>query len=206
MRWAAGVTHILGMEIECCGPGLSPPFLLVSNHLSMMDVFLLASQFGCIFVSRADLADWPVFGFIARQGSTLFIDRQNRRDIHRVGEEIAAALAQGHGVSLFPEGGVSTDAEVHDFKPALLEPAVRGGLPVHYASITYETFEGGPSPREALVWGNDMGLFGHFFAVATLPRFKAIVTVGAEPIFARDRKFLADSLCAAVRESFVPPR
>ncbi len=206
MNWARGVTRILRIQIECRGPSLTPPFLLVSNHLSMMDIFVLASRFGCIFVSRADLADWPLFGFIARQGGTLFIDRKDRRDTHRVSEEIAAALAKGHGVSLFPEGSVSVDAEVRDFKPSLLEPAVRGGLPVHYASISYETAEGGPSPRESVVWRNGMGLFGHFFAVAALPGFKALVTVGAEPLRSTDRKALAESLCAAVRGIFIPPR
>ncbi len=80
-RWARGATTILGVKIAVQGTLPIPPFLLVSNHLSYVDVLVFASQVKCVFVARGDVARWPVIGSLCRGVNTIFIDRQKRQDV-----------------------------------------------------------------------------------------------------------------------------
>lgn len=201
---ARGLVRITGIRIEVRGKAPQPPFILVSNHLTFLDVFVLASQLGCVFVSGDDLAKWPVFGFMARHMNTIFINRENLRDTVRVNELLTNAMNDGYGVVLFPEGKVSTVGVVLPFKAALLEPAVQLDLHVHYASIHYRTPPGCPRASDVVVWHDDVGLFEHYLNVAALPRCDAVLTFGDAPISGEDRKTLAKDLHAAVRAQFIP--
>ena len=201
--WAAGVTRIVGMKIEVRGERLTPPYFIVTNHLTFADVFLLASQLGCIFVAKHDLAGWPVFGSIARVGKTIFIDRSRIRDTVRVNREIVEAMDNGLSIALFAESGVSHDGVLRPFKAALLEPCARMNIPVHYASIHYESPDCCSPASEVIVWKEDASLFQHFCGVASLPWFKAVLTLGDAPISAADRKTLAASLFEAVEKQLI---
>ena len=84
---------------------------MVANHLGYVDVILLASQVEGVFVARGDLARWPLMGWLSRSVNTLFLDRANRRDLPRVGAEVAETLKRGVGVFLFPEGTSTATVE-----------------------------------------------------------------------------------------------
>jgi 1-acyl-sn-glycerol-3-phosphate acyltransferase len=208
-RWifqsaAKGVLRFLGMRVNVVGHAPDPPFFLVSNHLSFLDVFLLASQLGCVFVSKADLAQWPVFGFIARSMNTLFIDREKIRDTARVNDEIKAVLEHGTGIAIFPESVVSQENRILPFKPALLQSAVELNTPVHFACIRYETPAGSPPASEVAVWRDGVSFLEHFLGLAALPYYTATVTFGDTPISGTDRKQLAEDLHQAVSNLFNP--
>ncbi|MFA6241089.1 MAG: lysophospholipid acyltransferase family protein, partial [Candidatus Hydrogenedentales bacterium] len=202
--WAGGVARIINMKLEVRGTPPTPPFYLVSNHLSYIDVLVLARTAGCTFVSRADVAQWPVIGFIARMMDTAFIDRTRVRDTKRVNDIIAAKLDKGYGVHMFAESRISQDAQVHPFKPPLLEPAVQKGCAVHYAAISYSTPVGSPRAADVIVWKDGVSFMGNMVNVLSLPGFSAIVSFGDEPIQGGDRKELADKLYRAVLERFTP--
>lgn len=199
-----GLVRITGMRVEVRGAAPEPPFFLVCNHLTFLDVFVLASQLGCVFVSRDDLARWPVFGYVVRHMNTIFINRERLRDTVRVNELLTDAMNDGFGVVVFPESQVSTEGVVLPFKPALLQPAVELGMHVHYATVHYRTPEGSPPASEIVVWHDGVSFFGHYLDVAGLPRCDAILTFGDTPIPGGDRKALAEDLHAAVRAQFVP--
>lgn len=201
---ARGVARITGMRIEVQGTPPKPPFYLVSNHLTFLDVFVIGSVLECVFVARDDLAQWPMLGFIIRGMNAVFINRERMRDTVRVNEQLTSAMSDGYGVVVFPESQVSTQGVVLPFKPALLEPAVQLDLHVHYASIHYRTPEGCPPASEVAVWHDDVGLFEHYLNLAALPNFTAVLTFGDSPIPGEDRKTLAKDLHAAVRAQFVP--
>lgn len=202
--WARVVARCLGMRMEVRGEPPRPPFFLVSNHLSYVDIVLLAAQIPCVFVAKSEVANWPLFGSVCKSVDTVFIDRENRRDIPRVSERIGGVLRDGRGVIIFPEGTSGRGDRVMRFKPSLLETAVRAGLPVSYASLSYETPQGCPPPADVVCWFGGTGFVSHVLRLVQLPRFDGIVTFGERPIHDEDRKSLAARLHAAVAQSFRP--
>lgn len=196
------VWRVVGLRVKLRGVVPQHPFFMVSNHLTYMDVFVLTGAVGCIFVSRADAARWPVVGFMIRRMNTIFIDRSQRRDTVRVNAEIQRAMERGYGVHVFAESRVSQDATVHEFKPALLQPAAEMGLPVHYASLSYRTPAGCPSAKEVVVWREGVSMFQNLVGVLRLPWVEAEVVFGEAPMQHADRKLLAVALRDAVAAGF----
>ena len=192
--WGRSMSRLLGLRAEVDGRPPEPPFVLVSNHLGYVDVILLAAHLRCVFVSKAEVRDWPLVGRLCASVDTLFIQREVKRDIPRVVERIEAVLAGGRGVVLFPEGTSSGGDEVLPFRPSLLESAARAGRPVHCAAIAYGTPPGWPPARDVVCWWRDMPFAGHVWTLLGLPGFRARVVFGAEPVCESDRKLLAERL------------
>jgi 1-acyl-sn-glycerol-3-phosphate acyltransferase len=202
--WGWAVTRILGLEVEVRGEPPEPPYFLVCNHLSYVDVVVLSRLLGCSFLSKAEVADWPVMGFLARSAGTLFVDRTRRRDLVRVIEEVQGRLDRFRGVVVFPEGTSTKGASVGPFNPSIFEVPMRTGRPVHYASLCYSTPEASPPAHLAVCWWGDMPFFGHLWRLLTLPSIRATVVFGAQAIEAADRKSLAERAHRAVLEAFTP--
>lgn len=202
--WGAGACWIARMHLTVTGTPPKPPYYLVTNHLTLVDVVVLARAAGCVFVSRADVQDEGVLGVLAKGMNTIFIDRAKVRDTHRVNEIIHAALDKGYGVHMFAESRISQDAQVHPFKPPLLEPAVRRGMAVHYAAISYATPPGAARARDVIVWKDGVSLAGCILNVLRLPSFSASIHFGDAALSAPDRKQLAEKLYLATLERFTP--
>ena len=83
-KWARLVALIVNMKVHARGQPPRPPFFLVSNHLSYIDIIAYFTQVHCIFIAKAELASWPLFGFLSKTANTAFIDRNNHKDIRRV--------------------------------------------------------------------------------------------------------------------------
>jgi 1-acyl-sn-glycerol-3-phosphate acyltransferase len=131
------VGWIIGMTIRVHGTPPKAPFFLVSNHISYTDILLLCATSPAWFVSNAEVAKWPGIGALTRSTNTLFIDRETRRDVHRVNRLIANLVRQDSGVVFYPEGTTSDGTAVLPFKPSLLQPAIELGMPIHCAAIAY---------------------------------------------------------------------
>jgi 1-acyl-sn-glycerol-3-phosphate acyltransferase len=200
--WARSLARVLGMQSEVRGTPPDPPFILVANHLSYVDVILLGSCLPCVFVAKADLASWPLAGSLCRAVDTLFIDRASKRDIPRVMEQIDEILQDGRGVVVFPEGTSSKGDAVAPFRSGLLEAAARSDRPVSYAALSYTTPPHAAPARLAICWWGDAPLLPHLIELMRLPRFRATVTFGEESIRETDRKILASRLHAAVQQQF----
>ena len=203
-RWSAGLARIFGMRITVRGRPPQKPFLLVTNHLSYIDIILLASQLGCTFISRHDVKDWPVIGHLTTLMGTIYINRDVRKDVVRVGHLIAAALARGEGIALFAEGTSSAGAQVNPLKPSLLEFAVQSRQPVHCASLSYRTDPGEVPACLAVCWWGDMGFATHVFHLLQVRRFYAEIVFGEEAVWEEDRKILAQKLHARISALFTP--
>ncbi len=204
-RWAGGVAHLLGMRRVVEGaPPADAPFILVTNHVSYVDIILLASVVPGVFVAKGEIRSWPMWGIFAGAMRTIFVDRERRRDALRVSDQIQEALARGDGVILFPEGTSTDGRQVRPLKPALLEVAARHGHPVHYARLAYQTPPDAPPAHLAVCWWGDMEFGSHFVELCRLPGFQATVTFGEQPIVARDRKALAQKLYRALTQHVVP--
>lgn len=188
-RW---LLEWLRAEVEVAGPPPSSPFLLVANHLSYLDILVLASRLPCcVFVAKGEVREWPLLGPICKGFGTIFIDREDRRDIPRVLRRIETAMIEGDGIVLFPEGTSSQGATVGMFRSPLLALPARSASPVHAAAISYQ------SP-EACWWG-DAELLPHLLHLCGMPRIEARVRFCGAPVASTDRKRLAEELRATVR-------
>jgi len=203
-RWARDNAAILGMKRRVTGAPDSAPGLLVSNHLSYLDVLLVAAEVPAIFVAKREVRSWPGVGLLASIVGTIFVDRESPRDLVRVGGVIESALAAGETVVLFAEGTSTRGDRVLPLKPALLEPAARGGWPVRHATLSYVTPSDQPPADLTVCWWGDMTFLPHLVGVARLTRFTGTVAFGAGTVRDDDRKRLAAALHAALEKDFTP--
>lgn len=133
--------------------------LLVCNHLSYLDILVLASLSPCVFVAKSEVKRWPVFGWFARLAGTVFVHREKRTHAAQAAGEIEAALRTGVLVVLFPEGTSSGGETVLPFKSSLLEPATTPDHGLAAGCLAYELADGDVS-EEVCYW-KDMTLVPH---------------------------------------------
>lgn len=201
--WGWGFPRIIGMRVEVHGAPPSPPFYIVANHLSYVDIWLLAAITGCGFVARGDVQHWPIIGLISKSIYVLFIDRESKKDAVRVNQLIEHALKLGDGIAVFAESRITRGLDVEPFKSALIEPAIANGVPVHYATLSYRTHPGSPPASRVVGWWRPEPFFHHMFRMFQIRGFTATVHFGEAPLNGENRKELAAKLHAAVRAPFV---
>ena len=203
-NWAIGFVRISGMQIEVLGEKPTPPFFLVSNHLGYMDIPVLRSVIECVFVTKGELKSWFIGGRAIGNMGNIYIDRKNRRDIPRAGDDVIKTLDGGEGVIIFPEGTSSKGEEVLPFNSSFFEFAAKTDLPIHYASITYQVSDQGVDAGDTICWWDDTSFVIHLWRFFQLTEFKAIINFGCEPIVNPNRKALAKALWSRVNEKFIP--
>lgn len=202
--WGKCICYIMRVKFEISGQVPEPPFFLVSNHLSYADVFVLFSQLRCLFVAKSDVKHWPLIGFIVKTCGILFIDRQRKRDITRVNDNIQKNINDNQGIIVFPEGTTSPGIEVLRFRTPLLEYPASMGFPVSYVALSYLTPENEIPAYRSVCWWDDTPFFVHFFDLLKLRSITCYMKFGEETITKSDRKELTDSLNKAVSEQLVP--
>jgi len=204
--WARGFARVSGVQVSVTGTPPEPPFFLVCNHLSYIDMLVIGHQTGCIFVSRGDVEHWPVLGFVAKSLYIIFIDREKKSDTVRVNGLIAETLKMGDALAIFPESRISRGLDVAPFKSSLIEPAVSNGIPIHYATVTYRTPADAPPANVVVGWWRPESFTYHLLRLLRQRGFTALVHFGGEPMTGGDRKELALRLHRAVRKNFLPLR
>jgi 1-acyl-sn-glycerol-3-phosphate acyltransferase len=205
--WSRSLCAILSIRRDVEGPvPRQGAFLVASNHLSYLDILVLGSLYPSAFLAKREIASWPIFGIVARGAGTLFVDREQARDVVRAGREIAERLRLGLPVTIFPEGRSSAGTEILPFQPSLLEPAARAGVPCWAASITYETPGAAQAPVHTVCWHDSESLLTHFPRLIGLRRVIARVRFAPMPVTSGDRKVLASTLWERANASFVPVR
>ncbi len=193
--WSRQFLRILHVEVTQEG---APPErgILASNHLSYVDILALGSLHQFVFVSKSEVASWPVVGPVTKLAGTLYVNRQQKSDVVRLGEETERVVNAGVVVVLFLEGTSSDGSEVLPFRSSLLAPAEAHGWPVTGAWIHYEV-EDGIAGEDVCYWG-DMTFGPHFFKLMRKRRIKARVKFGSALSNAADRKEMAREAHAQV--------
>jgi len=202
--WARAFVRIARMKIEIVGTPPPPPFFLVSNHLTYIDVPAIRAVTQGVFVAKGEIESWFLAGRICRDMGAIFINRQNKRDIPRAGLDILKALERAEGVVVFPEGTSTKGEEVLKFNSSFLEFAAKSDLPVHYAAISYQTPDNEPPPSASVCWWDDKSFGEHLWYFFQLKEVTAIITFGEQPIQSPNRKELAHKLWSAVSEKYIP--
>lgn len=130
--------------------------LVVSNHISFLDIFALNSVVPCNFVAKAEIATWPVFGRITKSVDTIFIERGKKRSLLNIGERLQGALREGRTLLMFPEGTTSDGTGLLKLHANLMESAVREQADVIPMVLRYLS-NGEITTAPAYV--GDMGIF-----------------------------------------------
>lgn len=189
--WARAMARCLSLHVTVEGTPPAGGFVLVSNHVSYLDILLYLQVVDIVFVAMSQLRKVPVIRTIVASAGTIFIDRSSKRDALRVVGEIESIVQRGGGVVLFPEATSSDGSDVLPFKPALLEAAVREGRPVHYAVIRYR--------QPGIAWWGDIPLIPQLIGLLGKPRIDATLQFcGA--VTAPDRRELARRLWLEIRQ------
>ena len=153
-HWNSSLMGILNIKIRLGGvaPDLSAQnMMLVANHVSWLDIYLLNAVRPVRFVSKVEVRAWPVVGWLASRTGTLFIDRAKRHDTARVNNEMSAVLSNGGCLGVFPEGTTSNGSLLRPFHASLLQPAVHSQSQVWPAAIRYTHADGSLNMAPAFV-------------------------------------------------------
>lgn len=195
-RWSKFACGIFQTRIEVKGR-LPSGGIATSNHLGYTDVLVLGSLQPTVFVSKADVARWPVIGPLVGAAGTLFIKREQRSHVTEVSQQFAPVIAEKLPVVMFLEGTSTGGGHVLPFRPSLLEPVVANQWPATPVWIGY-SLEDGSVENEVAYW-RDMTLFPHLLNLLTKRQLVAHVAFG-EPLQGHglDRKELARRLQAQV--------
>jgi 1-acyl-sn-glycerol-3-phosphate acyltransferase len=144
-QWNRQLMGILNIHFRIYGEVpdlLVKNVMLVANHVSWLDIYLLNAIRPVRFVSKIEVRSWPVVGFLASKTGTLFIDRSKRHDTRRVNHEVSTALSNGGCVAVFPEGTTSNGSKLLPFHASLLQPAVHSQSRLWPAAIRYTHADG----------------------------------------------------------------
>lgn len=147
-------------------------YLIVSNHLSYIDIFVISSVIPSIFIASVDeVEDKFPLGTIARFGGSVFIERRSRARLSEEIEIISDMLRDGLNVVLFPEGTTSNGERVLSFKTPFLTPAIKSNIDILPICIKYLKIDGegvNDKNRDFVFYYGDMSFFGHFLKILSL--------------------------------------
>ena len=194
-RWSRRTLRLLGVRVQAHG---TPPLrgLLTSNHLSYLDIVVYASLHPVIFVSKSEVRDWPMIGWMTRCAGTLFINRRQRSDVNRMAALFAPVIAQDRVVALFPEGTSTNGRIVLPFRSSLLEPAAANAWLVSPAWIGYSLADG--RVEDEVCYWRDLSFGPHLFNLFAKESITARVAFGTPLPSGLDRKEMARALHAAI--------
>ena len=166
------ILNLLGISVRVHGDPPRQGTLIVSNHISWVDILVLGAQRPAHFIAKKEVAGWPLFGQLAKLNRTIFIDRERRHQAQAQNMSIAARLEEGDCLVLFPEGTSGDGLRVLPFKSSLFAAVMpRSGelqFPVQPVSMVYTRKHGvmmGRRQRAAYGWYGDTELLPHLLFV-----------------------------------------
>lgn len=132
------------MRIDVIGtpPAGATPAMIVANHVSWIDIFAINAVRPVRFVAKSEIRHWPVIGWIAEMGGTLFVERTRRHTVAQINEQVVAALRQGDAFAVFPEGMITHGDVLLPFHASLLQPALECEALLYPVAIRYTRADG----------------------------------------------------------------
>jgi len=208
------IARLLGVRVHVSGEiQRHRPVLLISNHVSWLDIIVISTLAPLHFIAKREVADWPFFGWLAKLQRSLFVDRERRTAVRETAHEIAERLKAGERMVLFAEGTSSDGNQILPFKSALIGAAALAaeqegeGADVQTLALAYTRVHGLPMGRVArtyVAWYGDMDMLSHVWGLLRQGPLDVHVCI-SEPLRlenVRDRKKLAVISEAQVRRNF----
>jgi len=176
---AGGIVHA---EVEIRTSGIPPEHgLVISNHLSYLDVIVLAAAAPMIFIAKKEIHDWFLFGKMAQRSGTLFLDRSRKADLLRMQPAMHRLLGEKVPVCLFPEGGTGNGRELQKFRSPLLQPVAGTKIPVTCAAVRY-AYTDGSNATDLVAWTDGQSFTANASRILHSPGIIATAAFG-EPTF-----------------------
>lgn len=204
--WSRQLLALLGIRIEAAGDGLDRigNGLLVCNHVSFIDIFVLNALLPSGFVAKSDIGEWPLIGWLSRRNDTVFIERGSRKAAHDTRRKMQAALDAGTRLAVFPEGTTTAGERLLPFHAALFQSAIDAAVPLHALALSYHGADGRRSAAPAYI--DDISLLACLRTVLEARGLTAHVALAASftPPLA-DRRHLAHRAHQAVAAALTRP-
>jgi 1-acyl-sn-glycerol-3-phosphate acyltransferase len=199
-EWSRHMLQILGVELVVRGrPPVHGPVLLVSNHISWLDILVIDAAQPARFVSKADVKHWPVLGALITGAGTLYIERESRRDAMRVVHQMAESLRTDEVLAVFPEGTTGDGRTLLPFHANLIQAAIAVNAPVLPVGLGFVDGHTGQRSDAPLFIG-DTTLLQSIWSTLRATRVQAVVHFGEPEHFAgRDRRTWAQDLRVEVQ-------
>lgn len=204
-RWSTRLLQMLRIDIRMVGALHGDGnLLIVANHISWLDIFVLNSVHPMRFIAKAEIARWPLLGKLVRDVGTLFVERARRHDAHRVTIEARDALAGGDIVAVFPEGTTTDGTTLLPFKSSLLQPIVNAQGALQPVAMRYCGADGRLSTAAA--YAGDTTFMESFWRICGERSLTVdVIVTPALPAQARHRRDLARSAEAAIQSALDLP-
>lgn len=173
---------ILNLKVSLDGdPGQIPASgtVIISNHLSYVDGFVLNSIFPAVFVSKREVKKWPIIGFWATLCGTIFINRQKKNQVGSLIVEMSKKLKQAN-IILFPEGRATNGERMLPFQTAPLAAPLRNRSTIIPITLRYKRLDDAPlskDNRDLIYCYDEMDFVPHFWKLLSLRQIEVVVTV-----------------------------
>lgn len=200
--WSRRLLAIANVRVQPIGmpERLPERMLLVTNHVSWLDIFVVHAVAPSIFIAKSEIRDWPLAGFLVARVGTLFLERGRSRHAQQTNGRIAQQLESGRVVAVCPEGTTTDGSELKRFHAALLQPAIDAAAMVQPVALRYVDAQSERTTAAAYV--GDTSLLESVWRIVSEPRLVAEVHF-TRPIRAanHERRALAHEAENAIRRA-----
>jgi lyso-ornithine lipid O-acyltransferase len=201
------VCRILGFNVKITGQfPQSGQCLIVSNHVSWIDIVVLSAMCPLSFVAKREVASWPFFGWLAKLQRTVFVDRERRHSTKYSRSEMHARLSAGDRIVLFPEGTSHDGASVLPFKSSFFSAAAGDDIAVVPVTLAYSKNWNLPLTRRnrpRFAWYADMNLIPHLWEAISAGSLTVEIVIHPplDAILRSDRKLASLAAHSVIRRS-----
>jgi 1-acyl-sn-glycerol-3-phosphate acyltransferase len=137
-RWSRQLLAMCGVRaVQGAGAAPLPHAMIVANHVSWLDIFVINALQPCRFVAKSEIRAWPLVGWLVAKAGTVFIARGSRRDLRHIFKGLVESLHLGERVAFFPEGTTAQQGQLLPFHANLFEAAIDAKVPVQPYALRY---------------------------------------------------------------------
>jgi 1-acyl-sn-glycerol-3-phosphate acyltransferase len=175
--WSKIIVRLFGLEVNISGFTAlrDTGHMLVLNHISWSDIYVIDVYRATRFVAKAEIRRWPLIGWLCTRTGTIFIERGRRQAVHGAIESVASALRLGACIGVFPEGTTTDGRTLLPFHANLLQAAIDAGVPIVPATLRYCDALGGIATEAAYV--DEMSLWDSVVSLLLAPRLTVELTL-----------------------------
>lgn len=173
LSWVRILACILNLKIRRHGTISDKPVVFVANHISWLDVVALGSDRGCAFVAKNSVKRWPLIGAVAGLSGTLFINREDKKDVAKTLARSNQLVAKGVSLAFFPEATTTNGKILKPFKTSLYQTAINSARNIQAVAIRYPSCLSKKSPAPYI---GDETFLMHLLKVLATPRIDVTLT------------------------------